>query len=378
MPLTTGTALQNPSDVIDAVRAHLAADGWTTTVNEGTVGSNDKVVVMHLPQVNTFYNEFNLTIWMEAGGAGNLNFTGSFYTPTEALITPPGSPATRNAFNRFLGQPNLSYGLATAGLSRIPGNIGDVLPTGQVLAATQNGAHVPTNGMSQGGNYLRHWIFTNDASPINAEQVYCYCVVEVATGSFRTFGFGEGIKLGAAGWVGGMFMDGTAIRAGSTTRSRWFGAADTGYNQFGDAGERAYVLNFNSNNLLNDLSSPAVWNPWMHLSDPGNTDWVTAWGPGTRNGWSRPYSDRGTAAFSGQTIRTPSRLYGMNVRQGAGDNRFRPLIEYPHVFHMNIQNFTPGEVITDDAETFLVVPYVSKTGTDNSGNHGFLIRNPNL
>jgi hypothetical protein len=375
MALTTGTGLTNPSDVIDSMRAHLATDGWTTVINNGTVGSNDKEIWMNLPAASTFYGDYDFTIGLKADGADKVQMTGTFYTPSEALLT---GISPRSAFAKVLGQPNLNYNTISDGLARQPGTIGDTLPSGQVLTGTQNGEPVETDLFNQGASYLDHWIFTPNNSPLGFSEQYCYMVVEVATGVYRTFGFGEGIKLGASGWTGGMFLDGSNVRTGAADLSRYFAGGDSNYNGFTDDGERAYVLNFDNDNYLNDGSSPATWNPWVHLSDPWADDWVCGWGMGGRRGLGEDYIDRSTAAFSGQTIRMPSRIYAMNLRQGAGANRMRPLIEYPDVFHMNIANFTPGETIVDDAESFLVVPYVSKTGTDNSGNFGFLIRHPSL
>lgn len=378
MPLTTGTGLTNQSDVIDAVRTHLLADGWTSVINDGTVGANDKEVWLNLPSVDTFYNQYDLTVGMMSDGVDDIDFTATYLTPSECLLLPPGSPAAgRNVFNRVLGTPNLGYNVAS-GFGRASGNIGDVYPQG-ALIGTNDSSPVRVDRFNQGASYLKHWIFTPDQSPIGGvEEVYMYCVVEVATGIFRTFGFGEGIKLGASGWTGGFFVDGSAVRSGQSAQSRYFAAGDTDHNIFGDQGERAYVLNFNNDNLFNGFAeSPILWNPWMHLSDPGATGWVTGLGMGPR-GLGTDWMQRGTANFSGQAIRIPARIYAMNVRFGSGDNRFRPLIEYPQVFHMNIESFDPGSTIVDDAESFLVVPYVSKTGTDNSGNNGFLIRNVNL
>lgn len=384
MALTTGTGLTNKSDVMDAVRAHLEADGWTTVINSGTVGSDNKEIWMNLPTANTFIGEFDLTIGMTGKDADTMYISPTPLTPTEALLTPPGSPATRNTFLRVLGTPNVIYQNDSP-----PGNAGDVMPNGWALSQNLNASPCQTDGWNQGGSYLSHWIFTPNQSPIGSlGPVYCICVVEVATGVYRTFGFGEGIKLGASGWVGGLWVDGTDVRTGVQARSRYFAAGGTIYNGFSHEGENGYVLNYNNDSYLNAtggaVQSPRTWNPWMFLGVPWTTDWVGTAGMGglgatTQVGLGSEFIDRGTAGFSGQTIRVPSRVYGQNVRVGAfTDQRMRPLMEIPDVFHMNIASFTPGEVITDDTEKFLVVPYVSKTGTDNSGNRGFLVRHPDL
>ena len=376
MALTTGTGLTNVSDVCEAFRTHLLADGWTSVINAGSVGSNNKEVWMTKNAVDTFYNQYPITVGFRARSSDELDITVAPHTPTEMLITPPGSPATRNTFLRTITCPSRGWSTTSPFL---PGNSGDVYPSGFV--STTSGDHHPcrVDAFNQGANYLSHWIFSPNQSPLNAGPIYCYMTVEVATGLYRTFGFGEGIKLGASGWTGGLFVDGTNVRSGQTTRSRYFTSGSVQFNSFNHEGEDGYVLNYNNDSYLNTNLSPLTWNPWMYIGGFTLTDGVSAVGMGDYTpGLGRPFIDRGTANFSGQTIRVPARLYATNVRDGAGDNRMRPLIEFPDVFHMNIGNFNPGDTLTDDAEKFLVVPYSAKTGTDNTGNRGILIRHPDL
>lgn len=374
MSLTTGTGLSNQAAVIDAVRTHLLADGWTSVINDGTIGANNKEVWLHVPAAQT-KNGINITHGMQVAG-NDIDHTITYLTPTEALLTPPGSPATRNSFYRVLGCPNLSW--SSAGANPEPtGNLGDVYPSGyQITSAPGDLDEVRVDKFNQGANYLRHWIFTPNNSPLGASEVYFICVVEVATGVFRTFGAGEGIKLGSSGWTGGLWVDGSAVRSSLSSRSRYFGAADTEYNGFNHEDENAYVLNFNSDQYVSNFS-PQIWNPWMFLGSPWTAGWNTAVGMGQR-ALGQDYLERSPSNFSGQAIRVPSRLYCMNLQSGGGDNRMRPLMEIPDVFHVNISAMTPGDTIVDDTENFLVVPYTSKTGTDNSGNYGFLIRHPSL
>ena len=370
MALTTGTGLTNQSAVIDAIRVHLAADGWTTVINNGSIGANNIELWMHSPAANNFLG-IDMTLGLDSDGADDIDMLLSYLTPTEALLTPPGSPsAGRNSFLRVLGCPNIAY-LST----NATGNAGDVYPNGTTLGNTTDAAPVRVDRFNQGAAYLRHWIFTPNGSPLSGQPYYFICVVEVATGVFRTFGAGEGIKLGAGGWTGGLWLDGSAVRAGASAQSRYFAGGDTVYIGSGDLGERAYVLNFDNAHYTE--TSPVSWNPWLHMSQPGGDDWVTAWGCG-RRGLGEDFVERSPANFSGQAIRVPARFYGMNLQDNDGDNRMRPLMEIPDVFHVNISAMTPGDTIEDDSETFLVVPYVSKSGTDNSGDYGFLIRHPDL
>lgn len=370
MALVTGSGLQNPSDVIDTVRTALINQGWTSVINDGTVVSNDKEVWLNIPAAQT-KNGIEMTLGLRANGADIVEVLMTYLTPTEALLTPPGSPsAGRNAWNRVLGTPNINF--STNGR---PGNSGDVYPDGSTSSSVFN-SPVRTDGFNQGANYLNHWVFTpNQASPLSQTEQYFICVVEVATGVYRTFGAGEGIKLGGSGWEGGLWLCGSDIHTTTARLTSWFAAGDFEYSSFTDQGARSYVLNFN--NPSYQQSSPVRWNPWLPMSQPWTTGWTAAAGMGPRR-LGEDFMERAPANFSGQAIRVPSRFYAMNVRDGAGNNRMRPLLEIPDVFHMNISAVTPGEVITDDTEKFLVVPYVSKTGSNNSGNFGFLVRHPDL
>lgn len=393
MPLVTGTGLQNQSDVIDAVRSALASQGWTTAHDSGTVGSNDKEVWMHLPASLTF-NGIDILVGMKSKGptsppeeaGGRMALSMSYMTPAQALVT---GVSPKNGFYNVLGTPNRNFSTATTLTTRPTGNNGGTYPAafgGTVLSSSVAAVPSVSNLWNQGGNYGNHWIITPNNSPLGATEQYCYVVVEVTTGVYRSLAFGEGIKLGGGSWTGGLFLHSShsAPNGNSPLQQTFTLGGDSEYNAFQNDGEHGYVLNFNNAN--NEFYSPRQWNPWMGMNSPQATDEVSVMGMGPR-ALGRDFIDRSPVAFSGQSMRLPARFYAMDnpVSASAGwgspsnrRNNIRPLIECPDFFHTNIRDFVDGGVIQDDAEKFLVVPYHRRTGTDNSGNYGFLIRHPDL
>lgn len=387
MGLVTGSGLQNQSDVIDAVRSALSSIGFTTVINEGTVPSNNKEVWMHLPAANTKLG-YDLLYGMWAVPSSPPEATGdylkttlSWFPPSDALLT---GVSPRNSRLRVLGTPSTNYSVNP---QRPPGNTGDTYPDGFTLTNNENSDPVTIDGFDQGANYLNHWIFTPSGnSPLGSKEFYCYVVVEVSTGIYRSFGFGEGIKLGASGWEGGLFIDGANAQDSSPNRHRWFLAGDSDYSSFQNDGEHGYILNFNNEQY--NIDSPRVWNPWMFIGSPWSNNWVTCCGMGPR-AFGSPYLTESPGAFSGQSMRLPARFYGMdNIVNGTDaeigspsnrDNNMRPLIECPDIFHANILDMTPGSTIEDDVDKFVVFPYYSKDIiTNTSLNFGFLIRSEDL
>lgn len=385
MGLVTGTGLQNQSDLIDAVRSALVNEGLTQVINDGTVPSNDKEVWLHLPAANTkngidiLFGMLSVPTSPPEDPGGRMRITISYLTSSEALLT---GVSPRNDFFRVLGTPNTDYQLNPV---RPTGNTGDVYPNGETVTNNINGDPCTVDGLNQGSNYLRHWIFTPSGSPLGSTEFYCYVVVEVTTGVYRTFGFGEGIKLGGSGWSGGLFVDATNNAPSVVLQRRRFLACDGGYNAFTNDGEHGYVLNFENEHY--NVESPRTWNPWHFMGAPWSSNWMGCAGMGP-HAFGLDYIQNTPAAFSGQSVRLPARIYAMNnIISGTEaeigspsrrDNNFRPLIECPDVFHTNIRDMTPGDTIEDDVEKFLVVPYISKTGSKNTGDYGFLIRNPDL
>lgn len=370
MAVVNGTNLQNVSDVIDAIRSELVSNhNWTTLINSGTVGSNDKEVWITLDPALT-KNGDRMTIGMAVKDSDTMYLTATVAALSETTLQ--ASP--KNPFITVVGQPNIQ--------SEVSAENGDVYE-GVTLGVSdvQNGSPVEINLFNQGANYLNHFILTPDqVSPQGTKEQYCYCCVEVSSGVWRTIAFGEGIKLAGGSWDGGVFVDGswhyTADGANEESQEhRYTFGADTRRINGSSLG---YV--YVRNNYSREGSSPQLWNPWAYLGEYQAVDDKIAptagFGPRL---FGRGLINHSPSTFSGLTQRIPARVYLVgNEPTGISDVNVRPLIEFPDVFISNIRDFTPGTAIQDDSEKFLVVPFTAKSGANNSGNYGLLIRNPDL
>jgi hypothetical protein len=366
MGLITGSNLANASEVIDTIRTTLVAEGWTLERSTGSTGADSLEIFLSLPAVDTF-NGNGMLVGLKSQNSGNeLRVTMSHLTAAAANVT--GSP--QNTFSRVLGTPGFNYTAGATGSGNPVGNSGDTYE-GVVLTANSDNNGGTSNGWGTGANYLRHWIFTPNSSPFGSTEVYCYAVVEVETGVFRTIAFGEGIKLGGGSWDGGLFFTGTYIDTGQAERSERTFYGDYQRTIFDDNEQGGFILNFNNPQIQS--ASPAVWCPWVAMGYPSQNG-ASAIGMGN-SAMGLDFIGKSPSPFSGQAIRVPSRFYQMNVIEGAGPPRLRPLIECPDVFLTNIVDLTPGDVVLDDVERFLVVPASAKTGATSTGNAGFLIRN---
>ena len=203
-------------------------------------------------------------------------------------------------------------------------------------------------------------------------------VIETITGSFRSFFFGEIIKDDTEVWAGGQFFEGNTFDSIGGRDVRPF------------AGGMVHNI-FQQNR---GLGAMAVRSSNGFLVTPGNSEFACLGtiigslsiespyfgaGMGRRNVGEDHY-ERSNAPFSGLAQRWPAEWFVENKHPGVRDNENNmvPLGRVPDFFHTNIANFTPGTVIVDDTEDFLVVPDSSKGGALNTSNEGFLIRNPLL
>ncbi len=345
MAVVTGTGLTNVSDVIDTVRADLVTNrGWTLRRNTGSVGGNDVEVWIERPSADTV-NGDQILIGLDALSADAMNLNSSF----EPWAT--ASAGDTKAFNDFVGQPMSST---------------------QVRMGR-------CDGFNTGANYLRHWILTpNDTGATPAEHQYCYAIVEVSTGVFRIFGFGEAKRIGAWTSGGGAFFDCSTIQTTVQIRSVEFAGGDT---------ERRSAA----------PADPLDWNGSIYVPGPGNyatNKWVSIGkfenptvvnetvGNGDR-GLGGDLLQLSPPAFSGQAQRLPARHYMRDsgtgqVEQDPPTVNIIPLCELPDVFLTTIADFDPASIVTDDDAKFLVIPMRNKTGANNSANRGLMFQNPGL
>ena len=231
---------------------------------------------------------------------------------------------------------------------------------------------------------------TSAANKLTSYQ-YCYVVVEVATGIYRSFGFGESKQLGT--FDGGQFTLGNwvAPTANADSYSNQLGGAVSpfaGLQGGSTSGQEPKVSRIHIGSTTLDGINPTV------EGDDQARGWArNGYGPapgaanpnGGRYGgiipsWHAAGASRlriSPSQFSGKAIREPLKWY-VHVSDTLTSD-VRPLAELPDLFATNIRDFDPADTIVDDVERFFVMPVCSKqTAAPSSDNHGFLIRNPDL
>lgn len=365
MALVTGTGLTNPSDIIAAICTELTTNhGWIQRFTRGSVGANSLVRWIELPATLTKNNKA-VIIGMAAQSTDRLSITVSNATSFSALETGFGSPFNiLPSFDKSGANAFRLNSFATMNLTS---------------PCNASGGSPGVNLLNTGANYLRHWIFTpTQVSPQRTKTQYCYFVVEASTGVFRTIGFGEVIKLGT--WTGGTFCEAT----NHSTSGAAIGNDDNAeHSFFGDGGQSAGNTPVRAPGFITatDVSVYSPDYPYVmtgYTSQTGSREAMNAFGMGFRCFGSSLLA--APSAFSGVAQRLPARFYLARVNNVPGDSsqNLAPFAEYPDVFLVNIRDLIPGDTLIDDTEKFLVVPFTAKSGTNVSGNYGFLIKSDGL
>lgn len=330
MPVATGTNLANVTALLDAVRAELVLRNWTVRRNTLNVGTNSG------------------ELWLEKAAGDTKN--------GERLVVGMQRGSDVSGFHVCeLRQTHLDWATASAGGANAWINV-----TGMNISQRPKSTHFST-----GANFLRHWIITPPtagASP--ADHQYCHVVAEIGSGIYRTFSFGEVIKIGT--WSGGQYIEGSWIdhlESPTYTGQGYFATCDS-----------ATANEFHKGVIYN--TSAPTSDKYVRLA-PGRDASVThCFGFGPRM-FGEDLIDLSPAPFSGNTQRLPAQIY-MAETANLNTSNITPIAQIPDVFHANIRDLDPGTVIVDDTFRFLVVPHYAKTGTNTSGNYGVLIRNPAL
>jgi hypothetical protein len=354
MSLATGVNLADIGAVIDAIAVEALAQNWTIDLDTPG-GAGTRELYFSKAAADTFNGEdMSFGLWWNT--TAQMDISGTW--ATFAFWTNAGVDLISNNFNAgSMTNPSAIYRNSTTGFWE-----------------------TTVREMDVGGNYIRHWIFgpvdTALISPVDHQ--YLYFVVETITGAFRSFYFGEIIKDDTEVWTGGQFFEGN------------------NFNGIGGRDVRPFAGGFVHNIFAQNrgLGGMAVRSSNGFLVTPGNNEFAAHGSIGGTNNIEHPYFgagmgrrnvgedhfERSNAPFSGLAQRWPAEWFIENNHPAARvtENNMVPLGRVPDFFHPNIANFTPGDVIVDDTENFLVVPVTSKGGANNTGDEGFLIRNPLL
>lgn len=438
--ITNPAQLTNVSEIIDRFCDDLVTNrGWTDRRNFGSVGGDDIQRTVERPAANTV-NGDDIIISLrrlETGGINTGIVSNMEMIPVAGTWDQARLPATITNITQATTATvttSVAHNYANGDIVHISGVVGMVEINGLEAAISAVGAttfdisintsaftaytsggtaelgfrslrdapqsraqnsyqpcRVNNFGNAGVGNYLQAWFLTpNDTGALSADQQYAYCIIETTSGFYRSFGFGEGIKLGS--WDGGVFCVGNWVQdegmtaQGEGSDNHYIGFFQTRRAQtstfFGEPASNFVQLKENLFGIVPAGYTNDSNRGWMKASfgvTSGNI-------PGGRNGAFLPGWTivGGTAlksspsAFSGKAVRSPIR-YWVHVTQDDITSDVVPLIEIPDVFATNIRDFNPGDVVLDDTERFLVVPVYTKLVRSNTtGNSGFLIRNPGL
>jgi len=358
------TSLDNESDVIDWLRNELVTNHhFTERRNTGTIGANDKEVWIERDAADTFHGDRGLVFGMRKFGSSETG--GTFEHAMTYLDWATASNAGANAWDDI-----------------------DGVHTKEVNASTASTFPCRMNRFTQGSPYVRGRLITSpdsdSASP--TAPLYFYVVIEVETGFFRSFGFGEVVKL--VPFTGGMFE--------LTTHWEPSESVDSSTQLFG-VGTLSTILE----TFISSRYPGGVWSEdWQgislaNLATQANNGWMTLGGGSDSSpGWPiATLHPGGTLAFligyspSGFSLvsqRWPQLLYGPlgeSTGTSPGYEGHAPMAIIPDVFLAEISSVDAYSVFQDQfGEKFMVVPYHTKTGEgqDSSEKWGFLIRNPDL
>lgn len=350
--------LDNESDLLDWLCTELITNHrFVDRRNTGTVGSNDKERWIERPASELFDSSVPLLIGMrkQAGGAGTnggtLAITQSFQTWNTASNT--------GAF---------AWGVITG---------------------------TPTNGSTQwassidradstviGGAYQRARLVTNPTSnsATPSEECYFYVVLEATAEVYRTFGFGEMVKLVTC--LGGVFHGGSEWNLGTELDATNNGLFAVGKlaTEAGSNNEGGYPGGVWSSDWPSGATSLAGGNQW-HAMGGGQAYGMTALDPRGNLGHIMM---RSPSPFSLQSQRWPATFFcslGANVDTHVSYDGHAPAFQMPDVYIADISSFTAYGVFQDSLlDKYMVVPFYKKSGSGvNSSEHmGILIRNPDL
>lgn len=216
------------------------------------------------------------------------------------------------------------------------------------------------------GPFTKYYFFASDAAPY-----YCYVVVEVASGRFRHFGFGNLDKLGT--WTGGEFVYGHVWNLGTTQIDN---PVTTGHTMFLD-GVCTTAANLATVHI-EGLTGMGVNDKWgvvgiaaAGTDRAGNARWALA-GGGRAGFWGYALGWLTSSRLNAYKPLIPMPLIWRNT--ATAPDTWKLLGHQPDISIVNMKHFSPGDEITVGADTWVVFPWVRKqyllADTEESWNAG--------
>lgn len=357
------TSLDNESDIMTWLADELVANhNFVERRNTGTIVDNTKEIWVERVAAETFHGDRGLTFGMRR--VAQTDSVGTFEHQMSYLDWATASNSGANAWSAMLG-----------------------------VHSNQTNATTPVpcrmNRFTQGSPYVRGRLITSpdSGSTTPTGPLYFYVVIEVETGFYRSFGFGEVVKL--VPFTGGMFQLST----------HWPTTVGVGINT-----NDQQLFGCGTTNITVSPTGFARWpggvwsEDWQgislaNLQAQANNGWMTMGGGATSSpGWPiATMHPAGSLAFligyspspfSLVSQRWPQVLYGpMALNTGTNYQGHAPMAIIPDVFPADISSVDAYSVFQDSfGERFMAIPYHTKTGegADSSEKWGFLIRNPGL
>lgn len=203
------------------------------------------------------------------------------------------------------------------------------------------------------GPFPSYFFFADDTAPHD----YIHVIVEVSTGLFRHFGFGDKIEKFGDNWVGGQYVFGhyhdTATNAPAT---------DTNHNCLWDGlatnENRSATMRIASGLLNQGAAVYGVFRPGA----PSQTDTAGNVRRRIHGGFRAGIEARGFGNPVGNSSAGVIPLYSIGAYYRDPSNPRVQLLGYlPDIRAFNIRNFEAKQEITIDGDTWVLFPFSIKT-----------------
>lgn len=267
------------------------------------------------------------------------------------------------------GSPQfISLHQATAfdGVSTLPGDhTGDSgngfnSSSSHTNASLDGERHVDLGG---DGPYPTYWFFEQNSGP-----AYVHVVVEISTGVYVHFGFGEINKIG--NWVGGEYLYGNR-HTGTTeilTTSSWL---FDGYFQSISFDEERMAATLRLTSGLPNQGT-AVWGQVWGRNDNIPTDSAALPKAPVIGGFRSSLVAIPFGIFSGSKTTGHIPMYAIPVTYwDQGNNHVYALGFLPDVRGINIRNFAPADIVTIGSEQWYIFPAKLRNTTPVTNATGF-------
>lgn len=192
------------------------------------------------------------------------------------------------------------------------------------------------------GPYPSYHFFTGDEDGAD----YVHVVVEISTGIYRHFVFGELVKSGS--YTGGVYVDGVHWSSASNR----INVPYSGFHQtICDSSQNEGITNAH---LWVDYDSKT--NNWQRIYPPASVDTTRCSGNGRAGGIDSYVQGQDFMAWNLRNVLVPLRYFANRE-----SSLKSPIGRIPHMRQCGMRNLARGETITIGGESWIVFPIVQRT-----------------